>query len=124
MTAVREAKPDERAAVRNVVDGAGLALDSALLGSALQSGDVLVGVPADRPDGPILGGLILDGDRIVAVAVRQARRGQGTGTALVEAAAARRDRLVAEFDPAVRPFWAALDFEIEAVGNERLRGVR
>jgi GNAT superfamily N-acetyltransferase len=124
VTTVREAEPDERAAVRNVVDGAGLALDAAVLEAALHDGDALVAVPDEGPDPQVLGALVLDGERIAAVAVRRRRRGQGIGTALVEAAAARRDRLVAEFDPALRPFWAGLDFDIDAADEDRLRAIR
>ena len=41
---------------------------------------------------------VLDGEEILAVAVRRRRRGQGIGSALVEAAGDRREELVAEFD--------------------------
>ncbi|WP_368275982.1 GNAT family N-acetyltransferase [Halorussus litoreus] len=59
-----------------------------------------------------------------AIAVRHARRGRGIGSALVRTAAERHDRLTAEFDPGVRPFYESLGFEIEAVEgrNDRLRG--
>ena len=126
---VREATVDELPDVLNVVDGAVLATDSGRLRSALDRGDVLVAVA----DGErVLGALVLDGEEITAVAVRQRRRGQGIGTALVDAAAARRDRLVAEFDPRVRPFWVAVDFDITPVesasasagATRRFRGVR
>jgi GNAT superfamily N-acetyltransferase len=121
VTSVREARPGERAAVRNVVDGAALALEPARLGAALNKGEVLVAIGEETDQ--LLGVLVLDGDRIHAVAVRPNRRGQGIGTALVEAAAERRDRLVADFEPAVRPFWESLGFRIETVGD-RHRGVR
>jgi len=76
-------------------------------------------------DGTVLGALVLDGDRIDAVAVRRNRRGQGIGTALVEAAAARRERLVAEFDAGVRPFYECLGFAVESrTKTDRFRGVR
>jgi GNAT superfamily N-acetyltransferase len=62
---------------------------------------------------------------VTAVAVRPNRRGQGIGSALVAEALRREGRLVAEFDRRVRPFWEALDFEIEPItGSDRLRGVR
>jgi len=41
---------------------------------------------------------VLDGEEILAVAVRRRRRDQGIGSALVEAAGDRREELVAEFD--------------------------
>ena len=66
---------------------------------------------------------MLDGEEIVAVAVRPGRRGQGVGTALVEAAADRRERLTAGFDPGVRPFYESLGFEIEC-DDGRCQGVR
>jgi len=122
VTTIREARPSDRAAVRNVIDGADLELDSDRLGAALTAGEVLVATGDET--GQPLGALVLDGDRVVAVAVRRRRRGQGIGTALVEAAAERRDRLLAEFDPPVRPFWASLGFRIATAADGRLHGVR
>lgn len=58
---------------------------------------------------------------IVAVAVRPGRRGQGIGSALVSAAASRREELVAGFDSDVRPFYESLGFEVECEGD-RCRG--
>ena len=120
---VREARPDERVAVRGVVDAA--MLEPGDVAGAIERGDALVAVE----DGRVLGALLLDprenGAHVDAVAVRRARRGRGIGTALVETAAERADRLTAEFDPGVRPFYESLGFEIEpAEGNERFRGSR
>jgi len=68
---------------------------------------------------------VLDGDHVDAVAVRRRRRGQGIGTALVEAAADRRDRLTAEFDADLRTFYEGLGFVVEETDEPgRLRGVR
>ncbi len=131
---VREATTEELPDVLNVLDGAALETDTGRLRGAIDSGDVLVAVTGEDSE-RILGALVLDQAVITAVAVRRRRRGQGIGTALVEAAARRRDRLVAEFDARVRPFWASLDFEITPVdptpataaggaGQGRLRGVR
>lgn len=117
---IRPATPDDRAAVANVVDASLLEVDDDILTDALDSDDVLVAV--EESSRPVLGALVLDGDRIAAVAVRRRRRGQGIGTALVEAASERRDRLVAEFDERVRPFWETLGFDIEAIGEDRYRG--
>ena len=131
---VREATADELAAVLGVLDGAALETDAGRVRASLDSGDVLVAspvgahrsgddpVPADRT---VVGALVLDGEEIANVAVRRRRRGQGIGTALVEAAAARRDRLVAEFDSDVCPFYESRGFSVEAVGDtDRRRGVR
>jgi len=128
---IRAARVDELPDVLNVIDGAALETDTGRLRGAIDRGAVLVAVA----DGErVLGALVLDGERVTAVAVRPRRRGQGIGTALVEAAASRRDRLVAEFDPRVRPFWEALGFAIRPAdgpstvdggfGPRRLRGVR
>jgi GNAT superfamily N-acetyltransferase len=120
VTAVREAAVADLPDVLNVVDGAALRVDVDSLRERIASGDVLVAVEEDR----VLGTLVLDGDRIAAVAVRRGRRDQGVGTALVEAAADRRDRLVAAFDARVRPFWESLDFEVEPADEpDRYRGV-
>lgn len=124
---IRPACPAERPAVANVVDGAALAVADDRLEAALATDAVLVAIEngsGGSEDPRLLGALVLDGEEIVAVAVRRRRRGQGIGTALVEAAADRRPRLVAAFDPGIRPFWASLDFEIERAGDGRLRGVR
>ena len=128
---VREATVPELPDVLNVVDGAMLDVDSGRLRGAIDRGAVLVAAAGERGDertaegGRIVGALVLDGEDITAVAVRRRRRGQGIGTQLVAAAADRRERLVAEFDPRVRPFYASLGFDIEPIpGNDRLRGRR
>jgi GNAT superfamily N-acetyltransferase len=127
---VREATVPELPAVLNVLDGAALAVNTGRLRSAVDRGDVLVAVVGGAASGTepdderVLGALVLDGQEITAVAVRRRRRDQGIGTVLVEAAAERRERLVAVCDPEVRPFWNALGFEIEPADEpERYRGV-
>lgn len=118
---IREATVEALPAVMTVFDGAMLATDVPAVRRAIDRGDLLVAAT----EGRVLGACLLDGEVIEAVAVRRARRDQGIGTALVEAAADRRERLVAEFDPRVRPFWASLGFEIDAADErERYRGVR
>ncbi|MFC7176473.1 GNAT family N-acetyltransferase [Halosegnis marinus] len=115
---VREARPDERLAVRSIFDVAMLQVPDLL------SMELLVAVEDDR----VLGAAAVEADgigdpgEVHAVAVRPRRRGQGIGTALVAAAEERWDPVVAEFDERVRPFYDALDFEVEATGNGRFRG--
>ncbi|MHB9287717.1 GNAT family N-acetyltransferase [Halobacteriales archaeon Cl-PHB] len=117
MVEVREATAADETAVRNVVDGANLALDDGL------THDGVYVAEADGRD-VVVGALVCDGETVQAIAVRPRRRDQGIGTALVEAAMADRDRLVAEFDPRVRAFWDSLGFAIDAAGDgSRLRGV-
>ena len=106
---------DETVAVRGILDAAMLRIEDA----ALEEGTTLVAAVENR----LLGALVLDGEEIVAVAVRPGRRGQGVGTALVEAAADRRERLTAGFDPGMRPFYESLGFEIEC-DDGRCRGLR
>ena len=106
---------DETAAVRGILDAAMLRVEDA----ALEEGTTLVAAVENC----LLGTLVLDGEEIIAVAVRPGRRGQGVGTALVEAAADRRERLTAGFDPGVRPFYESLGFEIEC-DDGRCRGLR
>lgn len=120
MTAVREATVEDLPDVLNVVDGAALQVNVDDLRECIARRDVFVAVD----EGRVLGTLVLDGDRIAAVAVRRGRRDQGVGTALVEAATEHRERLVAAFDARVRPFWESLGSDIEPVEEpERYRGV-
>lgn len=115
---VREARPGEHAAVMAVLDAAMLDTDPGAVRERIPEG-VLV---ADE-GGRLLGALVLAGEEVEAVAVRPGRRGQGLGTALVGAAADRRDRLVAEFDAGLRPFYEGLGFEVEPAEGGRFRGV-
>jgi len=116
---VREARPGEHATVMNVLDGAMLDVGADRVTDDATT--TLVACEAGR----VLGALVLDGEAVLAVAVRRSRRGQGVGTALVEAAAARRDRLVAEFRDRERPFYGSLGFEVEPASEDgRLRGTR
>ncbi|MFC7140148.1 GNAT family N-acetyltransferase [Halosimplex aquaticum] len=128
---VRPATPDDLSSVLGVLDAGALETDADRVRASIDCGDAFVAVrdgTADSDDGSAgegvaLGALVLDGDEIAAVAVRRRRRGQGIGSALVAAAADRRDRLVAEFDGNVRPFYEGLEFEVMPVdGSERFRG--
>jgi len=124
---VRPATVAELPDVLNVLDGGALAVDSGRLRSALDRDAVLVAVAGPSENERVVGALALDGEEITAVAVRPRRRGQGIGTRLVEAAADRRERLVAEFDAGVRPFWRGLAFEVRPLDSGdrlRFRGVR
>jgi GNAT superfamily N-acetyltransferase len=118
---IRPAYPDERASVANVIDGAALEIDDDLLRTALETDDVLV---AQSDESQILGAIVLDGEEVAAIAVRQRRRDQGIGRALVEAAAEDRTRLVAECNRDARPFWSSLGFEIVVTEDGRFLGVR
>lgn len=134
--AVREATADEVAAVLGVLDAAALETDAERVRQSVEDGGTLVAVSdggtdgdgrADGDDGgdtgTLVGALVLEGEEIASVAVRRRRRGQGIGRALVAAAAGRRDRLVAEFDACVRPFYERLGFRIEPLGDDRFRGL-
>ena len=118
---VRPATVDDLPAVMTVFDAAVLETDVETGRRAIGADDVLVAVSGER----VLGALLLVGDEIEAVAVRRNRRDQGIGTALVAAATERRDRLVAEFDARVRPFYESLGFTIEPADETgRYRGGR
>ncbi|MBV0902094.1 GNAT family N-acetyltransferase [Haloarcula salina] len=129
---VREATEGDLPAVMNVLDGAVLEIDVATVRAGIEGDGTLVAVSGDaRTDSEsgtdrVLGALVLDGDRVAAVAVRRRRRGQGIGTALVEAALDRRDRLTADFDAGVRPFYERLGFDVEPLSDDtdRFRGTR
>lgn len=123
---VRTANADEIPAVMNVLDGAVLSIAVETVRAGVEDGDTLVAVSGDDPAAErVLGALVLDGTHIEAVAVRRRRRGQGIGTALVEAASDRRGRVTAAFDADVRPFYEALGFAIQPLSeSDRYRGVR
>ncbi|WP_424002066.1 GNAT family N-acetyltransferase [Haloarcula salina] len=127
---VREATEDDLPAVMNVLDGAALEIDVATVRAGIAGDGTLVAVSggfegdAATETDRVLGALVLDGDRVAAVAVRRRRRGQGIGTALVEAALDRRDRLIADFDADVHPFYDRLGFDVAplAADGDRFRG--
>jgi len=124
MPGVREATVTDLPDVMNVLDGAVLDADAAAVRDHIGDDGVLVAVADDDPT-RLLGALVLDGVHIDAVAVRRRRRGQGIGTALIEAAADRNDRLTAAFDADLRPFYEGLDFAVEETDEPgRLWGAR
>ena len=123
MTGVREATVRDLPDVMNVLDGAVLAADAASVRDHIADDEVLVAVSEDGRR--VLGALVLDGDHVEAVAVRRRRRGQGIGTALVDAAAERRGRLTAAFDADVAPFYESLGFAVDPADEPgRMRGTR
>lgn len=127
---VRAAGTDRHAEILSILDAAALQTDSEQTREAIKRESVFVAI-ADRRGGetdpeppPVLGALVLDDSEITAVAVRPGRRGQGIGRALVARAQRSRNRLVAEFDPGVRPFWEAVGFTVsEQSEDRRLSGV-
>ena len=143
---IREARSEELPAVATILDAAMLETDD--LRERVRAGDVHVAVVGEAGTGEaenstsvrMLGALVVEpaavapgwardqgaAGHVAAIAVRRRRRGQGIGTALVEAAAASVGSggpLTAGFDPDVRPFYEELGFEIVATETGRLRGM-
>lgn len=125
---VRAAEGDELPAVMNVLDAAMLETDAATVRGRLvgdTEGSVLVAVQ----EGRVLGACLVDTPgnephdagggpaHVEAVAVRPGRRGQGVGSALIEAAVDRWGQLTADFDERVRPFYESLGFEVGRVSD-------
>lgn len=134
---VRVAGADDHLDVMRILDGAMLSTSTERVRERIDDGEVLVATVGEsgslaasrsRDDGDAAGvpagALVRDGDRVTAVATRRRHRDRGVGTALIAAGLETRGRLVATFDPGVRPFYASLGFDIEAVtdGDGRLRG--
>lgn len=119
---VRRADPSEFVAVMRLLEGALLDVSADRVRAAIDGGEALVAAA----DGRLAGSLVRDGDRVVAVAVRPGRRGRGIGSALIEAADGDdAGRLLAAFDPSVRPFYESLGFDVRPAAEEgRLLGVR
>jgi len=117
---VRRARPDDHLDVMRIVDGAMLSADADAVRNRIDDGAVLVSTVGGR----VVGTLVRDGDHVTAVATRRRYRDRGVGTALVSAALDDCGRLVAAFDPEVRPFYESLGFDIEPVDGDgrRLRG--
>ena len=124
---VRPATEDDLPAVMNVLDAAVLEVDASAVRDRIAGshggGGVLVAVAGER----VLGACVVDasdgaGGHVVAIAIRPGRRGQGIGSALVEAAVELWGPLAADFDEDVRPFYESLGFEVEQVGEARFLG--
>jgi GNAT superfamily N-acetyltransferase len=107
-------------AVMGLLERALLEIDPGTVRRAVEAGDALVAV--EEQGRPPAGALVLAGERIAAVAVRPSRRREGIGSALVAAAADRRERLVAECRPELASFYRELGFVVERQGD-RCRGV-
>jgi GNAT superfamily N-acetyltransferase len=118
---VREATVEDELDVRRVLDAAMLETDA--VSDAIGRGDAFVAVDDDR----VVGALVLVplhdagvpdavagdvGMHVDAVAVRRRRRGRGVGRALVSAALERERRLTVAFDPGIRAFYDALEFDV------------
>lgn len=123
---VRPATAEEYDALTGILDAAALQTDPERIREAIGDDRALVAVAEDR----VLGAAVCvpaagEGVRIDAIAVRRRRRGQGIGSALVEAMGERYGRVVAEFGEKARPFYESLCFEIEPTDEPgRFRGVR
>lgn len=118
--AVRVAASEELSSIMTVIDSALLATDAATVRTQIHTQDVLVAVA----DSSILGVVVLDENHIDAIAVRRRQRGNGIGTALIEAASEHCGPLIANFRPSVSPFYESLGFEIERTSETRWQGFR
>lgn len=121
---VRRARTEDLPAVMNVLDGADLAVSPALVEEHLETDHVLV---SESESGTVVGALVAvprpSGAHVEGIAVRPRRRGQGVGSALLEAAAARWDRVTADFEPRLGEFYRSNGFLVTSTGD-RYRGER
>lgn len=114
---VESAAAADLAAVMNVFDGADLDVSARAVERGIAADRVLV---ARSGTGTVLGSLFIGATapaRIAAVAVRQRRRGQGIGTALLCEATTRWSPLVASFDPDLAPFYREAGFAVSCGGR-------
>lgn len=115
---VREANPSEHLTVRSIFDVAMLQVPD------FPDKELIVAAEDDR----VLGAMAVETDgfaepgEIHAIAVRPRCRGRGIGSQLVTEAEQRWDPVIAEFDERVRRFYESHGFDIEPVGEDRLRG--
>jgi len=121
---IRTATPADIDDILQILDAATLETDPELTRESVATGRTVVAVE----DGRLLGAAVCvpadSGVRIDAIAVRKRRQAQGIGTALVEAILEDHERVVAEFDEGVRPFYESLEFQIEPTSDGRYRGRR
>jgi len=118
--ALRRGSNDDVVAAMRVLQGALLDVDGSTVRDAAPDGELLLAEAGDW----VVGALVVRDGHIEGVAVRRKRRGEGIGSALVEAAVADEDGTVtADFRAGVRGFWKDLDFEVEQEGG-RFWGVR
>jgi peroxiredoxin/GNAT superfamily N-acetyltransferase len=117
---LRRGSNDDVVAAMRVLQGALLDIDGSTVRDAAPDGELLLAEAGDW----IVGALVVRDGHIEGVAVRRKRRGEGIGSALVEAAVADEDGTVtADFRAGVRGFWKDLGFEVEQEGS-RFWGVR
>jgi GNAT superfamily N-acetyltransferase len=118
---VRRADADDYRPLMAVLEGALLDVDPENVRRRIDAGEALVAVD----DGRVVGGLVREGNEILAVAVVRRRRGEGLGRGLIDrAGAAAAEPLVATFDGRVRDVYESLGFDVEAAADGRYRGVR
>lgn len=122
MMDVRDATADDLLGVLSVLDAAMLQTDKSTVERRIDAGTALVAVE----DGRILGACVCvprsRGAHVEAIAVRQRRRDQGIGSAMIDAATERWGRLTADFDPHLKPFYETFGFDLEQQANGRFRG--
>lgn len=121
---IRPATLDELSSVMSIIEMALLDVSLETVRARIEAENVLVAATAER----ILGACILtprdEGVFVEAIAVRPNRRGQTIGSMLLDAAGETHSPLIVEFDASVRAFYAALDFTIERLSEDRYRGQR
>lgn len=125
MIEVRQADPGDHPAVARVLEGALLEIPTDIADACSERRVLVAGTP-------IVGALLLLpahpkwGGRIAALAVIHSRRGEGIGRALIEAALAQEcwNPLSATAPSRVRGFYAALNFAIMSVTDDRIFAVR
>ncbi|KPN29929.1 putative acetyltransferase [Halolamina pelagica] len=117
---LRRGDSDDVVAAMRVLQGALLDIDGSTVRDAAPAGELLLAEEGDW----VVGALVLRDGHVEGVAVRRERRGQGIGSALVEAAVLDEGSTVtADFRAGVRGFWKDLGFEVEQEGS-RFWGVR
>lgn len=117
---LRRGDNDDVVAAMRVLQGALLDIDGSTVRDAAPEGELLLAEAGDW----VVGALVLRDGHVEGVAVRRERRGQGIGSALVEAAVLDEGSTVtADFRAGVRGFWKDLGFEVEQEGS-RFWGVR